>query len=334
MARPKKQGLDSFPIDVDIFDDERMLVISKDYGIAGEYVAMRLLCAIYKNGYYIDWNKDMLLKLYLSIRGVTEEMIENIVNSLVERGFFDKDMFELYHILTSKEIQTTYFSKTRRRISLSDLPYLIYDDDESFEDIVMKKKMIKKDNSPKKGQELLHTETPLMYAETPENKEKKKQRKEPKENKEIKERQQQRQQRAREVLSSVEDEVVLMGRDENWLSHIMALLKLRKIDVGKDELSGKLQEFYLHCVCSGFTHHENYADAQKHFCLWLQKRYDPCKKEKSSEMISQQQTACLSMPAPVDRDAESRAFEEQCRRDKANAVSYEEAKKRHHFKNI
>lgn len=48
MARPVKEGLDYFPLYVDIFEDEKIEAISGEFGIKGEIIVVKLLCAIYK----------------------------------------------------------------------------------------------------------------------------------------------------------------------------------------------------------------------------------------------------------------------------------------------
>lgn len=53
MARPIKEGLDYFPLYVDIFEDEKIEAISGEFGIKGEIIVVKLLCAIYKKGYFI-----------------------------------------------------------------------------------------------------------------------------------------------------------------------------------------------------------------------------------------------------------------------------------------
>ena len=54
MARPNKTGLDYFPFDIDFFDDEKIMAISGEFGIKGEITTVKLLCAIYRNGYFIE----------------------------------------------------------------------------------------------------------------------------------------------------------------------------------------------------------------------------------------------------------------------------------------
>lgn len=57
MARPLKEGLDYFPIDVDMAADEKVEFIEAKYGPAGFATIIHLLSAIYRQGYYIKWGK-------------------------------------------------------------------------------------------------------------------------------------------------------------------------------------------------------------------------------------------------------------------------------------
>lgn len=125
MARPNKIGLDYFPLDVDIFEDEKMVAISGEFGLKGEITVIKLLCAIYRNGYFILWNDLLKFKLLRNLPGVSLELLESIVNRLVLWGFFDKALFDSVEVLTSKGIQTRYFSAARRRKTGDDLPYLL-----------------------------------------------------------------------------------------------------------------------------------------------------------------------------------------------------------------
>ncbi len=63
MARPQKNGLDYFPLNVDIFEDEKIEAIAGEFGIKGELLVIKLLCAVYRKGYYVVWND--LLKMQL-----------------------------------------------------------------------------------------------------------------------------------------------------------------------------------------------------------------------------------------------------------------------------
>lgn len=61
MARPIKPGLEYFSLDVDIFEDDKIFDLQNEYGPLGEVIYLRLLCLIYKNGYYYRF--DSLDKL-------------------------------------------------------------------------------------------------------------------------------------------------------------------------------------------------------------------------------------------------------------------------------
>ena len=125
MARPNKIGLDYFPLDVDIFEDEKVSAISGEFGIKGEITVIKLLCAIYRNGYFILWNDLLKFKLLRSLPGISSELIESIVNRLVIWEFFDKHLFDSVKVLTSRGIQKRYFEASKRRKIEGELPYLL-----------------------------------------------------------------------------------------------------------------------------------------------------------------------------------------------------------------
>ena len=125
MARPNKTGLDYFPLDVDFFADEKIAAISGEFGIKGEITVIKLLCAVYRNGYFILWNEPLKYKLLRDLPGVSPELIDQIVNRLVRWGFFDESLFDSVKVLTSRGIQKRFFSITRRRGFPHDAKYLL-----------------------------------------------------------------------------------------------------------------------------------------------------------------------------------------------------------------
>ncbi|HCT7953379.1 TPA: DUF4373 domain-containing protein [Enterococcus faecalis] len=125
MARPAKEGLDYFPLDVGIFEDEKIEAIAGEFGIKGELAVIKLLCAIYKKGYFIlrdDLSQATLLK---RLPGVSKEMLNQIVNRLVLWGFFDKELFDSVKVLTSENIQATFFEATKRRKTPKPTKYIV-----------------------------------------------------------------------------------------------------------------------------------------------------------------------------------------------------------------
>ncbi|MBL1228179.1 DUF4373 domain-containing protein [Enterococcus sp. BWB1-3] len=115
MARPAKEGLSYFPLDVKIFENEKVEAISGEFGLKGELIVVKLLCTIYEKGYFVLWNELLKMKLLKRLPGVSKDMLESVVNRLVLWEFFDKALFDSSEILTSISIQDTYFEATKRR---------------------------------------------------------------------------------------------------------------------------------------------------------------------------------------------------------------------------
>ena len=125
MARPRKIGLDYFPFDVDFFNDEKIEAISGEFGIKGEIVAIKLLAAIYRNGYFIEWSEMLQMKMLKTLPSISKELLTEIVQRLVRWNFFDEGLFNSDNVLTSRGIQRRYFEAMKRN-SLSDsLPFLL-----------------------------------------------------------------------------------------------------------------------------------------------------------------------------------------------------------------
>lgn len=124
MARPTKEGLDYFSLDVDIFEDEVIEGISGEFEIKGELAVIKLLCAVYKKGYFIVWNDLMQAKIAKQIQG-SKGLVNQIVARLVEWNFFDRDLFNSAKVLTSVNIQNRYFEAIKRRKSPKPTLYVI-----------------------------------------------------------------------------------------------------------------------------------------------------------------------------------------------------------------
>lgn len=58
MPRPRKNGLDYFPLDVDFLDDPKIKILKARYGRDGIVFYIYLLCEIYKQGYYLQIDED------------------------------------------------------------------------------------------------------------------------------------------------------------------------------------------------------------------------------------------------------------------------------------
>ena len=115
MARINKAGIDYFPFDVDFFQDEKIQFTSARFGMRGEAITVRLLCKIYRNGYFMEFNDDTALLFAKGVGdGCQPTLVKDVVYELLRRGFFDKSIFERFGILTSKGIQSRYFEAAKR----------------------------------------------------------------------------------------------------------------------------------------------------------------------------------------------------------------------------
>lgn len=116
MARLNKVGIDYFPFNVDFFEDDKIQLIESEFGVKGGYIAIRLLCKIYKEGYYYKWGADecLLFTRSLGAEGVSKNLVENIIDRLATREFVNQTLLKQYGILTSRGIQERYFEATKR----------------------------------------------------------------------------------------------------------------------------------------------------------------------------------------------------------------------------
>lgn len=132
MARPIKQGLDYFPLDVDIDQDDKIAMIEALYGHEGFSVVIKLLAKIYKEGYFYEWNKREQI-LFSKRVNVNINTLSEIINDCVREGLFNKNVFNAHNALTSKGIQKRYLEAVKRRKQVIFLEnYFLIDDVESI----------------------------------------------------------------------------------------------------------------------------------------------------------------------------------------------------------
>lgn len=123
MARPLKPGLDFIPLDVDYFLDDKIEFVGARFHAKGELIVIRLLCAIYRNGYYMSWDEDKAIVFAKRVGyEVTHSLAKDVVQELVKRGFFDRSMFNEFAILTSSGIQKRYLNATKDRTAIEIIP--------------------------------------------------------------------------------------------------------------------------------------------------------------------------------------------------------------------
>lgn len=118
MARPTKQGIDYFPMDVDLDQDDKLGMIIGEFGDKGERLWIKLLSWIYKNnGYYTEWGEDVQLKFLRRYNycGFSMGFIKEVVPRFIKWELLDQVVFNTFHVLTSVRIQKTWLDATRKR---------------------------------------------------------------------------------------------------------------------------------------------------------------------------------------------------------------------------
>jgi hypothetical protein len=116
MARPQKEGLDYFPLDVEM--DDKVKLIDAKFGVAGFGILVKLWQIIYDNGYYIKWTEKELL-LYKTRISADINLVNDVINECLRWGIFDNELYEAYSILTSSGIQKRYFEAVKRRTEIT-----------------------------------------------------------------------------------------------------------------------------------------------------------------------------------------------------------------------
>lgn len=114
MARPAKKGLNYFPLDVDIFEDRKIRILTSRYGGNGYALYVYLLCQIYKEGYFVKYDDDFKYIVSHDL-GISFEEIGEMTDFLIERSLFDRKLFESDGILTSVSVQRRYQQAIKMR---------------------------------------------------------------------------------------------------------------------------------------------------------------------------------------------------------------------------
>lgn len=176
-----KSGLDYFPLDCQLND--KFELIEAEYGLTGFSVIIKLLQKIYSGeGYYCEWSREVALLFSRRLGREGGDIVQEIVSAAVERGIFDRKLYEQYGILTSKGIQRRYLeaASRRRKVSLKG-EYLLLprehlpknvdisgenaDISEKNEDIFAQRKGEERKEKESRGKESIAAARTVAYAE-------------------------------------------------------------------------------------------------------------------------------------------------------------------------
>lgn len=153
MARIAKSGLEYFPFDIDFFQDIKIRKLIKHQGGKAVTVYALLLCLIYKNGYYMQWDNDLPF-IGSELSGFDEAYVSEVIKTCLTLGLFDKNMLDAENVLTSKGIQLRYcnIQRLNKRMSRIDKYSLLSDEPQQKEKSTTKsaktKKKVAKEDKP------------------------------------------------------------------------------------------------------------------------------------------------------------------------------------------
>ena len=114
LARPRKDGLDYFPLDADFFEDEKIRILKARYGADGIILYIYLLCRIYKHGYYMKVNEDFEYLISDDLK-MSPDKVKQVLTFLLSRSLFDNTLFLFDAVLTSAGIQRRFQLAVKER---------------------------------------------------------------------------------------------------------------------------------------------------------------------------------------------------------------------------
>lgn len=135
MVRPRKEGLDYFPLDVNMDQDDKVFILEAECGTEGFAIYIKLLMRVYETGYYTKWT-ERDAKVFAKKKSLGVNVVNNVVNVCINEGLFDKEMYEKHCILTSHGIQKRYFRACGRRTKVQYVPEYIKIDVSEYKNLV------------------------------------------------------------------------------------------------------------------------------------------------------------------------------------------------------
>ncbi|WP_422659091.1 Lin1244/Lin1753 domain-containing protein [Paenibacillus sp. EC2-1] len=135
MARPLKESLDYFPLDIDFDRDDKLVVVIGKYGMQGLGIIVKIMMEIYRNGYFYAWGEREQYAFSNRIN-VDINTIRDVINECIKWDFFNQELYENHNVLTSKGFQKRFIEAAKRRKIISILEdFLLIDPDKESEKV-------------------------------------------------------------------------------------------------------------------------------------------------------------------------------------------------------
>lgn len=114
MSRTQKQGIEYYPLAVDFFVDKKIKILKARYGADGIAILIYLLCQIYREGYYLQVDKDFEYVVSDDLN-MSSDKVKQVITFLLERSMFDEQLFKSDAVLTSAGIQERWQNAVKTR---------------------------------------------------------------------------------------------------------------------------------------------------------------------------------------------------------------------------
>ena len=115
MARPRKKGLDYFPLDVGFLRDRKIKLLRAEFGASSVVFVLYVFCrAFEEEGYFCTWDDDELLIAAEELKEKPSYLSE-VLSGCLKRSIFDDGVFQMFGVLTSAGIQRRYLSGCEKR---------------------------------------------------------------------------------------------------------------------------------------------------------------------------------------------------------------------------
>lgn len=135
MARPLKESLDYFPLDIDFDQDDKLVVPLAKFGMEGLGIIVKLMGEVYRNGYFYPWTEREQY-VFSNRVNVDINLVTDIVNECIKWGFFNKRVYESHEVLTSKGFQKRYIEAAKRRKTITFVEdYILIDPNEECSNV-------------------------------------------------------------------------------------------------------------------------------------------------------------------------------------------------------
>ena len=127
MARTVDKGLGYTSLDVSFFQDRKIRKLQRHCGPTAPLVYIALICTIFREGYYIALDEDLICDLADETR-LDDETVKKAIDSCLECNLLSREMKEKFGVLTSVGIQRQYQSiceKSKRRAGINEYSLMI-----------------------------------------------------------------------------------------------------------------------------------------------------------------------------------------------------------------